>query len=120
MEGENRSLARWPTTLAVVCSFTGQYNNPLCVQVRSLDVGEGGIRLLLPEEPKGKEMKMRIYLPYGRKPIFASGEVVWTREKETEEGKFFETGIRFTKIEPTDKQKILFFVYNISGLEEPD
>ena len=77
--------------------------------VKRLDISKGGIRLLLPEDLKDKVIQLMIYLPSHR-PISAKGKAVWIKERETEEGRFFETGIEFTKLEQSDKAAIETFI----------
>lgn len=120
MGEEKREYRRWPATLVVVYGFAGQESSLPPIHVRSFDFGEGGMRLILPEKPKEKDIELRIYLPYARRPLFACGEIVWMQEIETEEGTYFQTGIHFTQIQPADKQKLLSFVYSISEFETTD
>lgn len=78
--------------------------------VKRLDISKGGIRPLLPEDPKDKVIQLMIYLPNRPIPIFAKGKAVWTKVRDTEEGKFFETGIEFTRIKQSDKAEIEIFI----------
>jgi len=79
--------------------------------VKRLDISKGGIRLLLPEDPKDKVIQLMIYLPnHHHRPISAIGKAIWTKVRETEEGKFFETGMEFTQLEQPDKAEIATFI----------
>lgn len=87
-----------------------KHSNWPLIKVNSLDISVGGIRLFLPKKlPKGKVMELEINLPF--QAVIARGQVVWTKEVETEEGKFFQTGIQFTEMKPADKAKIEVFVH---------
>lgn len=87
------------------------------VKASSLDISEGGIRLLLPEELlKGEVMDLEINFPHP--PIIAQGEVVWTKEKKIKEGKFFQAGIKFINMKPTDREGIHAFVHDILTMRE--
>ena len=77
--------------------------------VKRLDISKGGIRLLLPEDPKDKVIQLMIYLP-NHHPISTIGKAIWTKVRETEEGKFFETGMEFTQLEQPDKAAIETFI----------
>jgi len=85
-----------------------RHNDSVLTRVISHDISVGGMHLLSPEElPKDKVMELEINAP---SPIITRGKVVWTKETETEEGKFFQTGIQFTEINPEDKLRIEAFV----------
>ncbi len=75
-----------------------------------LDISKEGIHLFLSESPKGKVIQLMIYLPNRNLPISATGKAVWTKVRETKEGKFFETGMEFTRLEQPDKAEIETFI----------
>jgi len=77
--------------------------------VKRFDISKGGIRLLLPKDPEDKAIQLMIYLP-DHHPISTIGKAIWTKARETEEGKFFETGIEFTQLEQPDKAAIETFI----------
>ncbi len=105
MRKERRKFPRIPVSVEV-----GVKNGLLPVtSVRSHEISVEGIRLFLPVElPKDKVMELEINLPSS--PVIARGKVVWTKEVEIKEGKFFQTGIKFTELKPEDKAKIEAFV----------
>jgi len=79
------------------------------IKAKSSDISVGGIRLFLPNKlPKGKVMELEVSLPFP--PVVTHGKVVWIKEVKTKEGKFFQTGIEFTELKPTDKAKIEAFI----------
>lgn len=90
---ERRIFARVPISVEVVAK---QGDLPV-IKAKTLDISDGGIRLMSSKElPKGRVMELEMNLPM---PLtIALGEVVWTRELETKEGKFFQAGIDFTRI----------------------
>jgi c-di-GMP-binding flagellar brake protein YcgR len=90
---ERRIFARVPISVEVIAK---QGDLPV-IKAKTLDISDGGIRLMsLKELPKGRVMELEMNLPM---PLtIALGEVVWTRELETKEGKFFQAGIDFTRI----------------------
>ncbi len=88
----------------------GKHSDGPLTKVNSFDISVGGIRLFLPRKlPKGKVIELEINLPF--QAVIARGQVVWTKETETEEGKFFQTGIQFTEMNPTDKARIEAFIH---------
>ncbi len=105
MQEERRHFPRVYTPPIVLYRFEDKHP-PL--GVKRFDVSEGGIRLLLPEDPKGKVIQLMIYL--SDHPISVKGKAVWIKERETKEGRFFETGLEFTKLEQPDKTEIESFI----------
>ncbi len=90
MGEERRKFTRVPIFVEV----GGKHSDWLPVKARSVDISEGGIRLLLPEKfPKDRVMDLEINLPFPS--VITRGKVVWAKEVETKEGKFFQTGIEF-------------------------
>lgn len=78
----------------------------------SKDISGVGVGLLLDEELKeGTGLKLMINLPDEAVPVLATGEVVWSK-RIFEKGKAkFSTGIKFSKIEPSDEKKLLKHLY---------
>jgi len=108
MREERRRFPR----VRISVEVQGKHSDRSLIKASSFDISEAGIRLFLSEElPKGKVMELEINLPFP--PVIARGEVMWTKEVETKEGKFFQTGIDFTEMKPADKAKIEAFVHNI-------
>lgn len=82
----------------------------------SKDIGGGGIRLHLNESLlKDTFLELEITLPAEPKPILAEGLVVWSEEVGKEGGggvgRWWDTGIKFTKIDSLSRGKILKYVY---------
>ncbi len=74
-----------------------QSNTPV-IKAKGCDMSVGGIRLFSRERlPRGKLMELEMNLPLPS--VIARGEVAWTEEVETKEGKFFQIGINFTRLE---------------------
>ncbi len=104
--GERRRFTRIYTPPIVLYRF-GDEVPPL--GVKRLDISKGGIRLLLPEDPEDKAIQLMIYLP-NHPPISAIAKAIWTKARETKEGKLFETGMEFTHLEKPDGAKIETYV----------
>ncbi len=107
MKKERRRFLRTDTLPIVLYRYADDMP-PL--GVKRFDISREGIRLLLPENPKGKVIQLMIYLPNHNLPISTIGRAIWTEVRETEEGNFFETGLEFTKLEQPDKAEIESFI----------
>ena len=77
------------------------------------DIATTGMRLCLNKRLlMGTALALKIDLPDYPRPLFAQGEIVWHREVEEQEKKYYEAGLRFTKIKDADKTRIYSFVFN--------
>ncbi|MBN2097676.1 MAG: PilZ domain-containing protein [Candidatus Omnitrophica bacterium] len=72
------------------------------------DFSEGGIRFPIYEKLKiGTLLEMRIETPFDTIPVFAKGEIVWTKALNANEGReIYDAGVKFTKMQNFDKKKI--------------
>lgn len=101
MEQERRRFPRVPISLEIGAKYSGR---PL-IKARSFDISGGGIRLFLPERlPRGEVMELEIKFP--SQTAVTHGKVVWTQDVERMGNKFFQTGIQFTRMKPTDRARI--------------
>ena len=87
----------------------------------SRNIGGGGIRFPVEERlKKDSLLELEIDLPNGAGPIEALGQVVWREELLTKgEGKkeHFDVGMKFVRINPSDRERLLKYVYGrIHGL----
>jgi hypothetical protein len=106
MEKEKRQSPRVQSSLQVGYKSKDQ-RAP--IQAESIEIGEGGIRLSLREErPEGEEAELEIHLPSGK--ISALGEVVWSQNKMTSQGRSFQTGMKFTRGKSSSIEKISSYV----------
>lgn len=70
--------------------------------------------------PEGARLDLKIELP-NDDPITVTGEVVWVKEsidKFQLTGRFFNTGIKFRKIESKDKTRLSRYLLSAVWLEE--
>lgn len=91
---ERRRYPRLP-----ICTDVGvkQSSMPV-VKAKGCDMSVGGIRLFSRERlPRGNLMELEMNLPVPT--VIACGQVAWTKEVETKEGKFFQVGINFSRLE---------------------
>ena len=109
MEEERRRFPRLPISVDIAAKDS---NLPL-IKAKTLDISVGGIRLFLPAQlPKGSVMELKMNLPFPL--VIARGEVAWTKEVETEEGKSFQTGIDLSAgFISANYTKMKGFVHNI-------
>lgn len=74
------------------------------------DISGGGIRFSLGHHLKlGTVLELSLHLPEQNKPIVTTGEVVWMREKNDIKLPYT-VGIKFIKIDPFDRGKILNYI----------
>ena len=114
MGEERRRFPRFPISVEV-----GAKNSDLpVIKAKSFDISESGIRLFLPGElPKGKVMELKMNLPFPL--VVARGEVAWTKEVETKEGKLFQTGIEVSAgFISANYEKMKGFLHNIIQAEK--
>ena len=83
---------------------------------RTRDVSLGGIGLTLNEKLfPGTVLSLQLNIAQSHRPIFAQGEIVWTKEifkKNTAQNgqRLFGAGIKFTKIGQEDKVALSSFI----------
>jgi hypothetical protein len=109
MQEERRRFPRLPISVDIAAKDS---NLPL-IKAKTLDISVGGIRLFLPAQlPKGSVMELKMNLPFPL--VIARGEVAWTKEVETKEGKSFQTGIDLSAgFISANYTKMKGFVHNI-------
>jgi hypothetical protein len=109
MEEERRRFPRLPISVDIAAKDS---NLPL-IKAKTLDISAGGICLFLPRQlPKGDVMELKMNLPFPL--VIARGEVAWTKEVETKEGKSFQTGIDLSAgFISANYTKMKGFVHNI-------
>ena len=111
---EKRKYVRLDTRLKI--NYRVLENPPPPINTEILDIGGGGIRLLLAEPLKVKAvLDLEVYLPNETKPIHCQGRVVWIEEfsilqRAKEEKKTFEAGVEFTDVRLEDRDQIIKYV----------
>ena len=109
MREERRRFPR----LSISVDIGAKHSNLPLIKAKTLDISVGGICLFLPGQlPKGNVMEFKMNLPFPL--VIARGEVAWTKEVETNEGKSFQTGIDLSAgFISANYVKIKGFVHNI-------
>ena len=59
---------------------------------------------------KGEDVKVELLVPGDNIPVFFSGEVSWMKKSNSESAKY-RGGLRFKKIDDSDRGKILEYIY---------
>jgi len=86
---------------------------------QSRNVSEGGICIPLIRKlgPKAV-LNLKIYLTAFKKPIRAAGKIVWTNQYSPRGKKTpFIAGVKFTRLDPADRQKIKKYIETIERIE---
>jgi len=108
---ERRKTIRFNKRLSVACKVIGRPDSRW--SVFNKDISGEGICLHMPEIlPQDAVVDLEVGMP-GKKHIIARGKVVWVKETDTpdsEEKRRFDTGIKFIKIRPKDKDELVNFI----------
>ncbi|MDP2912597.1 MAG: PilZ domain-containing protein [Candidatus Omnitrophota bacterium] len=105
---ERRKFLRFETALSAFCDI-------LCDKCSAYyhvkNISKEGALLVLDKELRhGSEIRLSMDVPGDNVPIFASCKVAW--QKASGERKAYETGVRFTKIDVSDKGRLLEYIYS--------
>lgn len=105
---ETRRYIRFNCPVKVNYEVFNEYAHPK--QAYTKDISRGGLRLVLNEDiTTQSQIKMYIHVPKEKEPIDAIAEVMWVR-KDVEKNAVH-TGLKFIKISPADKSRILQHAY---------
>jgi len=78
------------------------------IKSRIKDLSREGMRLLTDNDlPKGSSVELEIDVPGDNIPVFVFSEVMWSKKA----GDAHEAGLRFTKIEPSDRTRLFDYVH---------
>jgi len=103
---ERRRHVRFNTSLSIFCSSVEKSLTRF--QTKITDLSREGARLFSHEKlEEGSPVDIEFSIPGDNIPVFAAGEVCWS--KESTDGTT--SGVRFTKIAPRDKAKVLEYLY---------
>ena len=104
---ERRQFLRFSTALTALCEFVnGQFKKPYKVKNISK---EGALLETDTRLRQGEELTLSMDVPGDNVPIFAAGQVAW--QCESKDGLGYDTGVKFTKIESSDKGRLLEYIY---------
>ncbi len=110
MEREKRKFKRFDAFMSV--KFTGTDQTSVKGLGLSRDLCREGIMVNSDKAiQEGTQLDLEITIPDDPKPIFSSGQVVWSRPSEgTDQG--YDQGIKLTNMDPVDKFRVLDYAYN--------
>ncbi|MDD5437305.1 MAG: PilZ domain-containing protein [Candidatus Omnitrophica bacterium] len=104
---ERRRFLRFDTALNALCDFVSDRSKASC-KVKNLSK-EGALIVSDKRLRQGSEIHLTMDVPGDNVPIFASCEVAW-QKGQTGTGSY-ETGLKFKKIENSDKGRLLEYIY---------
>lgn len=105
---ERRKFLRFETALNALCELAkGAHKDHSKVK----NISKEGALLLL-ERPlkEGEELDLSMDVPGDNVPIFASCEVAWQKPRFKDD-RYYETGVRFKRIDNSDKGRLLEYIY---------
>jgi len=104
---ERRRFLRFETALNALCEFIKD-KRKASYKVKNISK-EGALILVDKELCEGEELNLSVDVPGDNVPIFANCEVAW--QKNDHRGNFYETGVKFKKIDNLDRSRLLEFIY---------
>lgn len=111
MRSSNQNRRKYPRAdIAVKAEVRyGGATESLCVSTKN--VGAGGVCIVLPDLVSvGTEVAVTLHLPDKLPSIEVAGEVAWAMQQRRllrKKDDSFETGIKFTNIEPAERDRII-------------
>ncbi|MFH1791478.1 MAG: PilZ domain-containing protein [Candidatus Omnitrophota bacterium] len=105
---ERRKFMRFQAVFDVLCKVVDASAERVRMRLRDLSKEGAGITT---DQPMGKgtKLELEMTIPGDNMPVFAAGEVAWS---EKADGGGYKTGVKFTKINGSDKAKLLEYVYD--------
>lgn len=104
---ERRKFLRFDAVLNAVCEFVhDKFKAPYKVKNISK---EGALLELDRQLNEGAEIRISMDVPGDNVPIFATCQVAWQKMARSRDR--YETGVRFTRIDGSDKGRLLEYIY---------
>ena len=103
---ERRRFLRFETALSGICHIIHE-RTKAASRVKNISK-EGALLVLDKKLGEGTQINLSVDVPGDNVPIFATCEVAWQKGAERD----YETGVRFTKIESSDKGRLLEYIYS--------
>jgi len=104
---ERRRFLRFETAFNAICDIISEKSRAAS-KVKNISK-EGALIILDKKLNEGAEINLSMDVPGDNVPIFATCEVAW--QKGSAGNMAFETGVRFTKIDGSDKGRLLEYIY---------
>ena len=103
---ERRRYVRFNTSLRTFCKCVE--SSLAKFQTKIIDLSREGACLLMNRElEKGTPVDIELNIPGDNIPVLAAGEVCWSKESAGH----MSAGVKFTKLNPRDKTKLLEYLY---------
>ncbi len=110
---EKRKFPRVSDGVKVIYKFMGVIGEK---EEGAVDIGQGGIRLLLKEKTKpGALLELGMSLPHDPSLFFTLAKVVWQAEKlklAADKQQYYETGVEFLKMDVEHKMLMIQYIYD--------
>jgi hypothetical protein len=104
---ERRRFVRFETALNTICEFM---SDRLRAPYKVKNISKEGALLVLDRQlGKGAEIQLSMDVPGDNVPIFATCQVAW--QKSPVGHNLYETGVRFTRLDGSDKGRLLEYIY---------
>lgn len=105
---ERRRFLRFDTALNALCEITNE-KCKASYKVRNVSK-EGALVVTDKKLGTGAEINMSMDVPGDNVPIFAACQVAW--QKGVEDNGPYDTGVKFTTIDNSDKGRLLEYIYS--------
>jgi len=105
---ERRRFLRFDTALNALCDIVKEKCK---ASSKITNISKDGALIML-DRPlrEGDELNLSMDVPGDNVPIFASCEVAWQKAPLPDD-RYYETGVRFKKIDGQDKGRLLEYIY---------
>jgi len=117
---ERRRHARFENKLEV--SYTVLKKSRLKNNGHTIDISEGGLKILIPEKfEKGEILAFTVIFPDNGRSANVEGEVIWSEEFESADPsgrRMFYSGIRFTAIKEPSGFSLIEYIRSLSYSSE--
>lgn len=104
---ERRKFLRFATALRALCGMASE-KRKASYEVKNISK-EGALIITDKKLREGDELSLAMDVPGDNVPVFASCQVAW--QKSLENNGPYETGLKFTKIDNSDKGRLLEYIY---------
>lgn len=104
---ERRKFLRFETALNALCEIVSEKCRA-SYKVRNISK-EGALIITDKRLGEGAELNISMDVPGDNMPVFATCKVAW--QKDLKKSGPYETGVKFTKIDNSDKGRLLEYIY---------
>ncbi len=107
---ERRRFLRFETAMNALCEVV---RDKCRTSSKIKNISKDGALIILSKPlSQGSEIKLSMDVPGDNVPIFASCQVAWQKSSdETRKSSAYETGVKFTRMDSSDKGRLLEYIY---------